>query len=653
MDNPVPLMLRPYRLPNGVVLKSRLESAPSGMHFIQGPEPYPNEATILHYAKRAENGAAIVCISGLSANKVCNKGHDRSYDLSDGHNHHYLALMSEAIHAYDSRVLARTDINQFIDRRYDVSTGIATPWVVGDGTFPRYDCVEAPMDVIMKAAEQYVEMMYCLKRDCGYDGVWMHMAYRHTFLARLLSPLTNKREDEFAGATMESRAKFPILLARMIKDRCGKDFIVEGSISGHDPLDQSGGNTLEDMAHFAHLAEGAFDILQVKGPWIDESHPTQFHAETPWLYMADEIKKSNPNVAIMTIGGNFRPETCERILAEGRADLLGMARAFISNYEYGAMVRDGRGEDLVPCLRCNKCHRSSNADPWVSVCSVNPIVGIEQLADRLTAPIGAPKRVAVVGGGPAGMKAALVSAERGHDVTLYEKTGRLGGQMLVTEDVDFKWTLQDLRKYLERQVMRSSVTVRLNHAPTPEELEAEGYDAVIAAVGAEPAVPPIPGVDGPNVMNALEAYQCIGEIGDRVVIIGGGEIGVETGIHLCHAGKQVTVLEMRDMLAADSTPVHYYKMFRDEWEKCEQFTGICNARVTAITEDGVRYLDKDGGEQTVTADTVIIAAGMRARIDEALQYAGVSKYYYRVGDCRQVGNIQKCMRTAYLSASQL
>lgn len=652
MSETIPMMLQPYRLPNGVVLKSRLESAPSGLHFMQGPEPYPNDAAILHYAKRAENGAAIVCISGLAAKKNYNYGHDRSYDLSDGHNHHYLALMSEAIHGYDSRVLARTDINQFIDRKYDVSTGIATPWVVGDGTFPRYDCQEAPMDVIMKAAEQYVEMMYCLKRDCGFDGAWIHMAYRHTFLARLLSPLTNKREDEFSGAALETRAKFPIMLAKMIKDRCGKDFIIEGSISGHDPLDQPGGNTLEDMARFAHLAEGAFDILQVKGPWIDESHPIQFHAETPWLYMAEEIKKSEPHVAIMTIGGNFRPETCEAILQDRKADLLGMARAFISNYNYGALVRDGRSEDIVPCLRCNKCHKSSMADPWVSVCSVNPVIGMEQIVDKLIAPKSAPKRVAVIGGGPAGMKAALTAAERGHDVTLYEKSGRLGGQILVTEHVDFKWTLQALREYQIRQIEKSPVKVILNCAPTPEMLQAEGYEVVLAAVGAEPVMPPIPGVEKPNVMDGHSAYSRVDEIGQRVVIVGGGEIGVETGIYLGRMGKQVTVLEMRDMLAADSTPVHYYKMFRDEWEKLDNFTGICKATVKRIEDKGVVYEDAEGQEQFVPADTVIVAVGTRAKTDEALSYSGISKYFYMVGDCRKAANIQKCMRSAFLAASQ-
>ncbi|MDR1765851.1 MAG: FAD-dependent oxidoreductase [Lachnospiraceae bacterium] len=653
MKMKIPLMLQPYTLPNGVVLKSHLESAPSGMHFLQGPEPFPNEATILHYAKRAQGGAGIVCISGLAAKKKYNNGHDRTYDLSDGHNHHYLGLLSEAIHAYGSHVLARTDLNQFIDMKYDVSAGIATPFVVGDGSFPRYDCEEAPMDVIMRAAEQFVEMMYVLKRDCGFDGAWLHMAYRHTFLARMLSPLTNHRKDGFSGEAMETRAKFPILLARMIKDRCGKGFIVEGSISGHDPADLPGGNTLDDMSAFAHMAEGAFDILQVKGPYIDESHPTQFHPETPWLYMAEAIKKSSPGVAIMTIGGNFRPQTCEAILAEGKADLLGMARAFISNYDYGELVREGRGEDLVPCLRCNKCHRSSMADPWISVCSVNPLVGLEGVSDRLIAPVGKPKKVAVIGGGPAGMEAALVAAGRGHAVTLYEKQQRLGGQLLITKNVDFKWPLQDLRLYFERQVGKSGIEVVTGREPTPGELDGLGYDALIAAVGGTPAPAPIKGAGLPHVMDAHSAYARVGEIGKRVAIVGGGEIGVETGLYLASLGRSVTVLEMRGQLAEDSTPVHYYKMFRDEWEKNPRFAGICQATVSEITPDGILYTDAGGEAHAIPADTVILATGTRALTEAALKYAGVAPHFYMVGDCQKASNVQKALRSAYLAAQQI
>ena len=224
--------------------------------------------------------------------------------------------------------------------------------------------------------------------------------------------------------------------------------------------------------------------------------------------------------------------------------------------------------------------------------------------------------------------------------------------MLVTKDVSFKWPLQNLRKWLVAQVQKRPISVRLNCAPTAEELAAAHYDVVIAAIGAQPKRPPIPGADNANVMTAIDAYGHVDRLGERIVIIGGGEIGVETGIWLSRLGKQVTVLEMRDKLAADSTPVHYWKMLRDEWNACGNFYGIVSAAVTAITDDGVTYTDKDGTACLAEADTVLLAAGMQPLTAQAAAYYESGGDFYMIGDCQKVGSIQTVMRSAFINASQ-
>ncbi len=662
-----PHLFEPIVLPNGAVIKNRMESTPSGLHFLQGPEPYPTEAVIADYTNRAKNGAGIVVVTGASTGSHPNPGHDQNWDLSDGHNQHYVAQLVEGIHAYGAKALHRgLDINEFLmnpegfdgenagsflGNNYDVSTGIASAYVVGDGSFPRYDGVECPKELMIQCADKLAEFCYQLKMNCGYDGIWIHGAYRHQFIGRCLSPITNKRTDEFGGSP-EKRAAFPRLVMEKIKEKCGRGFIIEMSISGHDPEDQNGA-TMEEMCRTIQCLEGVLDIVQVKGPLIDESHPIQFHAETPWLYMAEYYKQHLKGIAVMTVGGCFFPETNERILAEGKADMIGMARAWISNLDYGEKLRTGHAEDLNPCIRCNKCHRSSNKDPWTSVCSVNPIIGLENRIQYMIQPAGAPQRVAVIGGGPAGMKAAITAADRGHNVTIFEKEDHLGGQLCVTEAVPFKWTLQNLRKWLIAQVDKRPIHVKLGCAPTPEALAKENFDVVLAATGAVPAHPPIPGADGANVMTAVDSYGRIADVKDTVVIIGGGEIGVETGIYFARMGRKVTVLEMRDMLATDSVPVHYWKMFRDEWEACETFTGITNATVTGISATGVTYCDSDGNEQFVPGKTVLLAAGMQPCQADALSYAGAAgERFEMIGDCQAVGNIQKVMRSAFIAASQ-
>ncbi len=667
MKKNYPRTFEPVVLPNGVTIKNRLESTPSGLHFLQGPEPFPNETVIRHYINRAKNGAGIVVITGCSTSSHSNPGHDQIWDMSDGHNQQYVAQLVEGIHAYGAKALHRgLDINEFLmdaganaagdnngaflGNNYDVSTGIASAYVVGDGSFPRYDGIECPKELMLECADKLAQFCLSLKRGCGFDGIWIHGAYRHQFIGRCLSPLTNQRADEFGGS-LENRVRYPQIVFQKIREACGRDFIIELSLSGHDP-EGMGGNTLEDTCRIAKLLEGYVDILQVKGPFIDESHPVQFHGETPWLYMAEAVKQTNPNMVITTVGGNFYPETNERILADGKADMIGMARAWISNENYGDLLHDGRADDITPCIRCNKCHRSSDSDPWTSVCSVNPRIGLEGRVEQMIKPAHGKKRIAVIGGGPSGMKAAMIASDRGHDVTLYEKTGELGGLTRVTKEVPFKWPLQRLREYLILQVQKRPIQVKLNCAPDPQALETENYDAILAATGSEPALPSIPGVDGQNVMSAVEAYGRVSNLAEDICIIGGGEIGVETGIYLARLGKNVTLLGRRDKLAADSTPVHYWKMFRDEWESCQSFTGITNARVNEIHPDGVSYIDANGKEKFVPCGTVLLATGLKARTADAVRYYSAANEFEMIGDCIKPGNIQKCMRSAFIVANQ-
>lgn len=659
MKNKFPMLLEPYRLPNGVLLKNRMESAPSTLYFLQGTEGGPALAQLVNHANRAKGGAGIVTIMGPTPTPDHDTPPDdpimshytHSFDCFNTRVQNNVAMMVDAVHCFGSKALARFDIDGLIAQYgdYDVSDGLESSWVEGNNSKPRYDLKAAPIEVMEAAAERYAEAMYACKREMGFDGAWIHMAYRFVFLGRCLSPLTNTRTDKYGGS-LEKRFAFPLLVARKIKEKCGKSFIIEASISGHDPDGQ--GATLEDACSFAKAAEGLIDILMIKAPEIDIAHPTQFDTETPWLYMAEAIKKAAPNVAISASGGFFDPNVCEQALETGKADMIAMARSFISNPNYGQLVSEGRLEDITPCLRCNKCHISSYADPWISVCSVNPEIGMEHMLDQFIKPSPKACKVAVIGGGPAGMEAALVAARRGHTVTLYEKEQVLGGQLNVTTGVDIKWTLQAFKAYLIRQVEKAAIRVVLGQAPTAEELEAEHFDHVIAAVGAVPAIPPIPGADGGQVISVEDAFQKAASLPEDVAIIGGGEIGTELGIYLARQGKRVSVLEMRGALSEDSAPMHYRKMFREVWESCKTLRPIVDATATKIDEGGVHYRLKDGGEGFVRAGCIVISAGMKPREAEALQYTRAGANFYMIGDCQKPSNVQRAMRSAYMTATR-
>ena len=256
-------------------------------------------------------------------------------------------------------------------------------------------------------------------------------------------------------------------------------------------------------------------------------------------------------------------------------------------------------------------------------------------------------KVAIIGGGPAGMKCAMEMHDRGHKVTIYEAESALGGAIKHAEYLDFKWTLNDFRKYLIHQVEKRGIEVKLNTRATPDMIKEAGYDMVVSALGATPSLPPIPGLDKPHVMVATQSMYHPETVGKNVVVIGGGEVGVEAGMNLAQKGNQVTVLEMARKLAPESTAIHYYSMFREAWQALPTFQSVVRATVTSVEDDCVKYKDVNGVEHTIPCDSVVVSLGMKPLQEEALSFYSCADRFAIIGDCKKPGTIVEAMRTAY------
>ena len=677
-------LLSPLKV-RDVILRNRMYSTASTPHFLQGTEANPTEKVITHFANRAKNGAAAVTVNHFHQDNIPFPGriidnppaHFNLFDINDATCQNYMCQLLDAIHFYgakatgylmadpgwmypDGKVPAGPDgmppMPPFGGPKEPACSETDRYLSAEDDGPPQADVAGITREMMDNFIRNVVQEATDLKR-LGFDIISMHCCYRHSPQAAMLSPLTNHRTDEYGGS-WENRTRF----LREIYTALRKALPTTPLECVFSVCEPEGGYTVEDTIEFAKMTEGIIDILHLRSGEMDPQHPLGFTSTeempTPYLNEMGQVCQAvhalGLNMVVAASAGFQDPAWANQALEEGKADLICMARSWINNPDYGQKVYEGRGEDVVPCIRCNKCHVSNGRDMWRSVCSVNPILGLEdKIARMVDEKPQKLQKVAVVGGGVAGMEFARIAAQRGHSVTLYEATDALGGQLKHADYPSFKWPLKQFKNFMVAQMEKEGIHVLLNTPATKELLATGNYDVVALAIGSKSVAPPIPGADGANVRFAAEIYGAEAGIADTVTVVGGGEIGVETALYLCELGKQVTVLEMLPELIMDAPHAHYKNMVHNYWRAQPNFRYYCGVRVTAIEEDGVRYIDHKGEEHKTSSGTTLLAIGTKAKTDEAFALHGAAPRTIVIGDCDTAGNVQKCMRAAYAAAVTL
>jgi NADPH-dependent 2,4-dienoyl-CoA reductase/sulfur reductase-like enzyme len=322
------------------------------------------------------------------------------------------------------------------------------------------------------------------------------------------------------------------------------------------------------------------------------------------------------------------PELAENILEEDKADFIGLGRGLLADPEWPNKVQQGLTDEIITCIACGEgCQRRANQNKYVS-CVLNPLTGMEK--ELALAPAAVKKKVLVAGGGPAGMEAARVARLRGHDVTLWEKSDRLGGSLIPGSVPDFKQEIVTIVTRLSRQIQTLGVTIELNREATPETIEKLDPDVIFVATGSQPLVPRIMGVDQEFVMTAVDLLRGKKQAGENVAIIGGGAVGAETALYLAQMGKKVTLIEMLGIIAADIFDESRKQLLQllDKYN----VTQLTESKVVEITGGGV-IVDTRSGNQVIQADTVVLALGLcsETRLLENLRQTG--RKVVAIGDC--------------------
>lgn len=634
-----------------LTLKNRIEAAPVNISNLP-MSGYPTAENIAIFEGKAKGGAAIVHMGECRIDLKTGISHKLCIALDDPEVLPYLHAATDAIKKHNAFAAVEL-IHPGTRANPEYYDGPIWGPSAGPGHLGKdySELDQATIDYIVERFGDAAEMA----KLGGVDLVMIHAGHGW-LLHQFLSPLNNRRTDRYGGS-LENRARITMEVIANIRKKCGKDFPIEVRMSGTEIVE--GGLTLQDQIEFAKLLDGKVDLIHVTSGTFHVPSTNQHMIPNGFLpqgcnvYLAEAIKKEMKHTPVVTVGALGDPELMESIIAEGRADIVALARPLLADPELPNKLKAGKADQVSPCLRCMACISESFV-PYVRYCSrirrcpSNPTAYKEIPASQVKK-TEQPKKVLVIGGGPSGMEAAAELAERGHHVILCERENELGGAMRHAKYVPFKQKVDQLMHVMIRRLERSGAEIRLRTAATPTLVESLHPDVIVAALGAKAKKPEVAGAE--HAIIAEDALQRIDSLGQNVAIVGGGLVGCELALQLGMTGRTVHLLSRKKEVCRDAAYL-YREGLLMELKKVP--VKIYNeAECTAITSEGVTVRNADAREYTLLADTVIWAGGYLPMEDEAEQFRTLAYDFWKIGDCAQVRKIYNARREGYNAGSNI
>ena len=637
-------LFEPYAITKDLVLKNRLAVCPMG--FTKDIDGGISERQADYLVERAKGGFGLIYPSAhVISEAVEPSGTGAANYLTTTHHAERIGFVADRIHRYGAKLAL-----QFSPGLGRVST--AHPSVCEFVSASEVPAFHWPKTMCRAMTKEEIKQILAdttkaarFARNAGVDLIEIH-AYGGYLLDQFMSKLWNHRTDEYGGS-LENRMRFVFEMKEAIQKGAGKDFPIAIKVTPHHSL--PGGRTLDDEGieivkmleksgfAYIHLDHGAYEN------W-NQAVTTSYEPPKCQMFIAERLRAEGIKAPFFVQGKLNNPIDAEEVIASGTADIVGLGHQSIADPFWPIKAKHGRYEDIIHCIGCNECVYTAAVNQ-PRTCALNPRTGFEGEIKPITADI--KRKLLVVGAGPAGMYAATVAANAGHDVMLWEKSDKLGGLLNAAGAPACKFDIRIYCEHLKAQLYKSDAKIRFCKEATVESIVDYNPDAVLIAAGCHNVKPPIPGIDGENVYDSVEALMTGLNVGKKAVVIGGGPVGCDLALDLHDKGKEVTIIEMLPRLlknAKDAPNVE--KAILNLINKAGIKTEV-GIKVTEILPDRVKGVKADGTEIEIECDSVYYAVGFKSDHSMAEELTRRGMTVVPLGDYIKPHKVIQAVHTAY------
>lgn len=644
----------PFQFGN-VTVKNRIVVPPM-LACMASADGFVTPELISFYKAFAAGGAGMVIIGDAATDFVYGRGHNSQLNLGDDRATIGLYQLARTIKTYDARVSievnhrGRWTFPRFLNGKNPIGpspvTAPSEEWnAAREGRVPTR-VTEMDQDMIDMTIQSYVDAVgRCM--TAGFDLVMIHGGHGH-LIAQFASKFANRRTDNYGGS-LENRARFAVELLDAIRKKYGRSVTLDFRVSAAEFV--KNGMTQEETIEFLKIIEDKIDLLNVSISNVNDMNAAPYHLQPTYLPRcftrdyAEAIHKS-VRVPVTCVGSVPDLATADRLIDEGVCDLVAMGRRHVADPDIVKKSWLGLPDMVRPCLRCGTCSENPRVDLPV-FCAVNPVTGRERFYEHVEK-AEEPRHILIAGGGPAGLEAARRAVQKGHRVTLVEKSGRLGGTLHEAAGPDYKQDMKDYLRWTVHSAEQLPIDLRLNTACTPELVRQLAPDVLIIAVGGRPNIPDTPGADGDNVYIAGKVMEGVQTVrGENVVVIGAGLTACETALLLMRQGKKVRLVFRRDRsgMAEDAKAMNRFTITDLVTKEGVEITD--NVNPVRITAEGVEVEDRRWQRQFIPCDSVVLATGTRALSDTVEALSGCVRQTYVIGDCKAPRNIHAAVHEGF------